>query len=313
MNIKSAKLAIAMLVILLASIFIPAGIALAASPSVDDVKVFTGYQETDDWLIVATYNISGSEANSSCDVYSNPWEIQLIDSTGHIYTENTIQQCGMRPVAIYLSAASASSMVWGDNYSVKIYGAFGATPNASKELTVSDWKGSNLVGLDQWAIKQAKTMQTFDAETYVETVAIYGDVLNVDGGYLFDTGIPYLSSYRPNIFLVTSETVPIYYTNTTGAGSYAEGLYNQPLADVWGTPIADALTSSGYYFGISGRVMGALLMFIGFVSLAVFSKTISFLIILGGVVLGLVPAWIVYVLVFLLAVILIRSLFWSST
>jgi len=315
---KNIKLSIVILVIMLSAIFIPVGMAFAASPSVDDVKVFIGYEETNDWLIVATYNISGGNTadctnTSCCDIYSHPWKIQLLGTDGvTVLTENTILQCGMRPASIYLSNASASALMWGTNYSVKIYGNWGALPSGKRTINATDWIGNNLVGLNQWVISKAKVIQTFDVETYVDTVPVYGEVLNVDGGYIFDTGIPYLSHYRPDIFEITTETVPITYI-LTNESAYASGLWNQPLVDVWGAPIAAALTNTGYYFGVSGRIFGALLMFCGFISLAMFSKTIAFLIIIGGVVVGFVPMSLLFVLVFMLVVILVRSLFWSST
>lgn len=309
---KSIKLSIAMLAVMLASILIPAGMALADSPSVDDVKVYTGYAETDDWLIVVVYNVSGTDTNSSCDIYAYPWRIQLLNGAIEL-TDNNLQQCGMRPASIYLNADTAAGLVWGTNYSVKIYGNFGAEPNASRTINASDWVGENLNGLDQWVISKAKIIGTFDSVDYVDAVPVYGEVLNTDGGYIFDTGIPYLSHYRPDIFEITAESVIIDYEETDGTGSYGEGLYTTPMEDIWGLPIATALDNMGFYFGIDGRIFGAVLMFIGFICLAAFSKTIAFLIIIGGVVVGLVPMSLLLVVVLVLAVVFIRGWFWSST
>jgi hypothetical protein len=309
------KLVIMMLVIILASMLIPVGIASAASPSVDDVKVFQGYKETDDWLIVAVYNISGTNTSTSlCDVYSNQWSIQLLDSTSTVKAQGIIKQCGMRPASIYLSAATGDTLEWGGNYSIKIIASWGALPSASRTLVPTDWVGSNLVNLDSWAISRAKTIQTFDALTYVDTVAIYGEVLNVEGGYIFDTGIPYLSSYRPNLFLLTIEEATISYVTVNDSSTYASDLYTSPLSDVLGVPVATALDNAGDWFGISDRLMGAVLTLIGFLVIAsIGSVSIGTMVILGGVMIGVFPMAIIYVLGFILVVVFVRGFFWSST
>ena len=308
------KLSIAMLVIILASIFIPTGMAFADSPSVDDVKVFQGYRETGDWLITAVYNISGINASTSaCDFWSYPWKIQLLDGATVLY-EGTIQQCGMRPASIYLSEAITSGLVWLKDYTVNIYGSWGASPNASRTINASDWVGTNLVYLDQWTISKAKVIGLFDSATYVETVAVYGDVLNVDGGYLFDTGIPYLSYYRPDIFLVTIETVGIVYTHVNDSSTYASDLYTTPLSDVLGVPVANALDAAGFWFGMDGRLFGAVITIMGFLVIAcIGSVSIGTMVVLGGVMIGVFPMAIIYVLVFILVVIFVRGFFWSST
>lgn len=314
------KIILAIFVVVLASVFIPVGVASAASPSVDDVKVFQGYEETDDWLIVATYNISGSNTSTSaCDLYSNIWYIQLIyNPTSTVVTTNQLMQCGMRPASIYLSAASAASLTWGGNYSVKIYGNWGATPNVSRAINTStDWKSTNLAVLDQWVIYQAKIMQTFDSADYVDTVPVYNEVLTVDGGNIFDTGIPYLSTYRPDIFVITTESVDIQYENYSGATDYADDLYAQTLTTTFGTDIATAVDNVAPYFGFFGdnkdKSMMAVLILCAFFTLATINIVLAFPIILGGVLVGVFPMGTVLLIVFVAIVLLIRGLFWSST
>lgn len=302
------------ILVVIMSILIPSGIVLAASPSVDDVKVFQGYEHTGDWLIVAVYNISGTNTSTSlCDIYTYPWFIQLIDNTtGLPVTNYPIEQCGMKPFGMSVSPNMAVGLTYGGNYSVKIYGNWGTFPNASRTINNSDWRGTNLNYLDQWVIKQAKTIQTFDVITYVVTVPEYGEVLNPDGGSIFDKGIPYLSHYRPDIFQVTTENFPIGYIPSNGSTSYADALYNN-WDTTLGPDVSGALTSAGWYFGIGGRMMGALLTIMGFLALAIIEKSVAFMIIIGGVLIGVFPMATVIMLVFVLAVVLIRSLFWSST
>ena len=304
------------------SFFIPSGIVLAASPSVDDVKVFTSYYETGDWLVVATYNISGGNfsncTNTSCfrpPAYT--WYIQLVDSTGTALTTNKLEQSGMRPFGISVNAATAAGYTFGGNYSVKIYGNYGATPNASRALTTTDWRGEVSAGeLDSWVRQQAQIMEDYDGVDYVTTVAEWNEVLTQTGGSIFDRGIAHLSDYRPDIFQVTNYLFPLGYTPSTGDTNYADDLY-----DNWdttlGPEISASLTATAPYFGFTGvdggRMVGALLTLLGFLSLAIIEKSIAFMVILGGVMIGVFPMATVILVVFIEAVVLIRSLFWSST
>jgi hypothetical protein len=314
--------------IILMSVFIPSGIVLAASPSVDDVKVYTDYYEDGDWLIVATYNISGGNfsdcTNTSCfrpPAYT--WYIQLVDSTGTALTTNKLEQSGMRPFGISVSAATAAGYTFGGNYSVKIYGAFNTpNPNASRTITATDWRGGVSAGeLDKWVLQQAQIMEDYDKITdstvdYVTTVVEWDEVLTQTGGSKFDRGISLLSTYRPDIFQVTHYLFPLGYTPTAGTTDYAEGLYDNWDTTV-GPEVSGALNTAAPYFGFTGadrgRMIGALLTMIGFLSLAIIEKSVAFMVILGGVMIGVFPMATVILLVFIMAVVLIRSLFWSST
>jgi hypothetical protein len=227
------------------SVFIPSGIVLAASPSVDDVKVFTDYYEADDWLIVATYNISGGNfsncTNTSCfrpPAYT--WYIQFVDSTGTVLTTNKLAQSGMKPFGISVSAATAAGYTYGGNYSVKIYGNYGATPNSSRTLVATDWRGQVSAGeLDQWVVQQAQIMEDYELVDYVTTVVEGDEVLTQEGGSIFDRGISQLSYYRPDIFQITHYLFPLGYTPTTGDTTYADDLY-----DNWDTTLGPEIAPS---------------------------------------------------------------------
>ena len=278
--------------------------------TIKDIKVFQGYSATGDWLVVASYDIE-----SSCNQYTYPWYMQLVDSSGTAVYQSQVLQCRYKVGCVQISPAGASSLVVGGNYSVKLVGNFGLHPNISQTINASDWKGTDMSNLDGWVMEQAGYMQSYYNISYIDSVAtsgVNGQALNAYGGGIFDAGIPYLSSYRPNIFEVTVINRPIVYNISNVSSTYAADLYNNWSTFI-GPDVSAVLVTEGAYFSIGGRMMGAILTFIGFVSLAMFSKTISFLIIIGGVVVGLFPMSLVYVLVFLLAVILVRSLFWSST
>jgi len=286
---------------------------VSAASTIDDIKVFQGYMETDDWLITSINNIKGS-----CSTIVYPWKMQLIDNaTSEVKAESSITQCGMRPASIYLSAAMGDTLTWGGNYSVKIYGSFGAAPSTTKAISAStDWLG-DIDFIDGWVKQQAQTMEDNDGIDYITTVPPpYNDVLTIDGGSIFDRGIPYLSDYRPDIFQVTTGTVHLGYTNTTGNTDYADDLYGDWEVAL-GAPLSDALTDIAPYFGFAGvdagRMVGMVMVVIGFFAIAMIEKSIAFIIILGGVMCGLIPMATIIFLVFIMAVVLIRSLFWSST
>jgi hypothetical protein len=301
------------ILVVILSILIPSGMVLAASPSVDNVKVFQGYMEPDDWLIVCVYNISGTNASTSlCNPYTYPWRIQLLDGSTLLY-DGKIKQCGMRPQAIYFSAAQVSSYSWGLNYSVKIIASWGNSSNASRTINSTDWIGTDLTQLDGWVRYYAQVMEDFDTKDYITSVPEFYEVLTIDGGSIFDLGIPYLSYYRPDIFQVTTYTYPIGYVPSNGSTSYADNLYTN-WATTLGPDVSGALTTVAPYFGFtSGRMVGALLTVMGFLSLAIIEKSVAFMIILGGVLIGVLPMATIIMLVFILAIVLIRSLFWSST
>ena len=283
-----------------------------ANSSIQDVKVFTGYRETGDWLITAINTINGS-----CDNFAFQWYMHLIDTTTglDLCGPSNKLQCGMRPASIYLSAASTASLVWNSSYSIKIIGNYGALPNATKVINSSDWKG-NINDIETWVIQWAKTMQSHDATTYIESVPIYGDVLIPTAGNYFDIGIPYLSTYHPDIFQMTIQNIPIGYNASTGTTDYADNLYAN-WATVMGPNVSGVLTTAAPYFGFTGanagRMVGALLTLMGFLSLAIIEKSVAFMVILGGVLIGVFPMATVILLVFVLMVVLVRSLFWSST
>jgi hypothetical protein len=311
------------ILLVIISIFIPSGIALAASPSVDNVKVYTDYYETDDWLVVATINISGGNlldcTNTSC--FRPPdytWYIQFYDNAGSaVVTENKILQGNMSPFGISINATQASTLVWNGNYSVKIYGNYGAIPNASKTLTAIDWRGEVADGeLDEWVLQQAQVIEDYTGNDYVTIVPVYDEVLTAEGGSIFNRGIPYLVNYRPDIFQLTTYSYPIGYVPSTGSTDYADALYDN-WDIVLGPDVSGVLTTSAPYLGFAGadggRMIGALLTIIGFLAIALIEKSIAFMVILGGVLIGVFPLATIILLVFVAAVLLIRGLFWSST
>ena len=313
---------IGVLVLLIGAVLFSGGVAYAASPSVDDIKVYEDYKEDGDWLIVAVYNISGTNTSTSLCGATYPWFAQLIDNSDSTIVGNwSIELCGMRPIGLYLSASSASTEVLGGNYSVKILGLWGSGPSGTKSIGATDWKGANydgIGGLDEWVINEAKIMEAYDSTTYVEAVAYptYGERLNTAGGAWFATGIDALDYYRPNLFITNIENYPIEYEPSTVVDTYAADLYDNWDTAV-GPEVSASLNSVAPWFGFSGadrgRMIGAILTLMGFLAIAMIEKSVAVIIILGGVLIGVFPMATVIMLVFILCIVLIRSLFWSST
>src|SRR5574343_1322078 len=301
-------------------IFLSGGIVYADSPSIDDAKVFQSYEEDGDWLFVVTYNISGTNTStSSCD-YTHVWWLYLEDGvTGELLGATPNIQCGMRPASILLNASSVATLTEGGDYDLVIYGNWGAHPEDTYTLQPEDWKGEVANGgLDDWVIYQASVIEDYDtvylgSADYLDPVPQYGDVLTVAGADIFNQGIPKLEEYRPDIFAVTYEGLDIDYVPNTDDTSYADDLYTNTEAMI-GSTIYDAAEDVGdRWLGVDGRMMLALLTLIGFLSIAVIEKSIAFLIILGGILIGVFPMGTVLLIVFLLMVVFIRAWFWSST
>lgn len=304
--------------LMIGAILLSGGVAYAASPSVDDIKVYEDWQETGDWLIVAVYNISGTNTSTSSCGINYPWVAQLIDNSDSSIVGNwTVQLCGMMPIGLYLSDSSASAETLGGNYSVKVLAQWGSAPSGSRLIGATDWKGANydgIGGLEDWVISEAQIMETYDGTTYVESVAYptYGQRLNTAGEVWFATGIPALKSTLPDLFITNIENYPIEYEPSTVVDTYAADLYSN-WDTALGPEIAPALTDIGFYFGVNGRMMAAILTILGFLSIAMIEKSIAVIIILGGVLIGVIPMATVIMLVFILCIVLVRSLFWSST
>lgn len=296
------------------------GVAYADSPSIDDAKVFQSYVEDGDWLFVVTYNISGTNTSTSSCGYVNVWWLLLEDGvTGDLLGATPNIQCGMRPASILLNASSVTALTEGGDYDLVIYGNWGAHPEDTYTLQPEDWKGEVANGgLDDWVIYQASVIEDYDtvyigSADYLDVVPRYGECLTPDGADIFNKGIPKLEDYRPYIFTVTYEGLDIDYVPNTDDTSYADDLYNDTEAMIGSTIYDSAEAVGDRWLGIDGRMMLALLTILGFLSIAVIEKSIAFLIIIGGVLVGFFPMGTVLLLVFLLMVTLIRALFWSST
>ena len=277
-------------------------------------KVFRGYLEEGDWLVVVFY---GNEyppyygTESPTDFF----DLQLIEDSLEVITvlaQVKLQQWGVKPGAIYLSKAMADQLEWGNtNYQVRMYGRFGDNPYVSLPLTAARWSGSDLKVLDDLVLNAAEVMAVY-YDTAMTTFVQGTQVLNSIGGTFFQVGIPRLGHVRPHLF--EYPPMDIDYTPTQWTREYESSFHWQELlgpmivADaqevgaVFGLGGLDALRLAffGLWIGISG-VVAALA---GSAALLV---SIPFLII--GVVTGLLPIA-AFAVVTALLVLVVIWIFW---
>ena len=289
---------------------IPISAVSAASPSIDSVKVYQNYAQSGDWLIVCVYNVSGT---TNCDPYAYPWNLNLIVN-GSVYAQSLNIQCGMMPGSIYLGPNTVSSLQWGSNYTLQINGTVAG--NASYTLQSADWIGYNPTSFGKWVIFEAGVIGTYEYGNPSALLSEGGDpplsVLNPTGGGIFNTGIPQLSVYYPQLFQYTMVNVTINYSSQP-VPAYVTNTWNNWDTAI-GVPLSTSLNAMAQYFGVTGHVLGGLLVLLGFLCLAVTGDTtISVLILIGGAVIGLIPMDIIFVMVFLLVIVFVRAFFWSST
>ena len=257
-------------------------------------KVFTGYLEEGDWLVVVFYGCEyppyyGTE--SPTDYF----DLQLIDDDLYVITvlaQVKLPQWGVKPGSIYLSKAMADQLEWGNtNYSVRLYGRFGDNPSVSLSLIASRWSGSDLNVLDDLVLNAAEVMATY-YDTEMTTFVEGTHVLNSVGGTFFKIGVPRLDYIRPHLFEYPAMDVdydPTDWTREYESSFHWEELLGptitadaQELGAVFGLGGVETLrlVFFGLWIGISG-VVAALA---GSAALLI---SIPFLII--GVVTGLLP------------------------
>ena len=174
-----------------------------------DAKVFSGYQETGDWLVTVYYK------NEYPPYYGNAGEyfdLQLV-ANGSVVAQTKLPGWGCKPASIYLSKAMADTLEWGSPYTITMYGRFGSNPTASRTLISSDWMGTDLRTLDSWVLGTANKMGLYYDVT-LTTFKNSAEVLNEVGGTYFVMGIPLLDEVRPNIFeyppLITNYPTPSF-------------------------------------------------------------------------------------------------------
>lgn len=223
-----------------------------------DANVFQDYLVDGDWLIVAEC-INNYPEYYTDEIASMSFNIQLLDVTGtNVLAATTLKSWGDAPISIYLAPTSVTALTIGDAYIIRMIGTFTGTPSTSYTLqnTASqmDWQGSDLVYLDQWCLKTANSMHTYDygvgiiTNPYTVADSEGNNVISSSIEYKFTTGIIAIMDVRPNLF-ATVVLKPDYTI--------------EPATNVWdnlytwqnqvGTTIASDATTFGGVFGITAK------------------------------------------------------------
>jgi hypothetical protein len=226
--------------------------------------VFQDYYATGDWLVTCAYFNTYAPYYPITDPQSH-FVVQLL-SGSTVIAQRTMPQWGYKPVGIYLSAASVSSLTWGSAYTLRIYGIDSPYPSVSYTLTAADWKGSDLAMLDSWCIATAHGMEDYYGTTFIVLTTEKGEVLNEEGGVIFDTGIPGLSTQRGEyLFQVSSSGIP--YEEPTWTASYSSGF------DEWytqlGPDMASLVNSTADLIDTDGLSLLRVLLLIAYAGVAI--------------------------------------------
>jgi hypothetical protein len=323
------KIRILLLLAVVLMAVLPCATAFAASPEITSARVFSSYTQTDDWLIVIAYNCSEAPY-----FYYYPaedyWTIQLLNAAGTVVAQNPLLQWGKRPGSIYISAVGATALAWGNvNYSVRIIANYNSSINASITLVNTSWIGNLPARLDSWCLTFAGEMYTYDltqtnppnpptAEYIDQSVHNY-NMLSLGAGVIFDIGIPKLSAVRPKIFSAKIEEFA-EWNDSTFTNAYANILDNWQASV--GPELTATLNNAGGLVGMSGRYIGGLLVFIGFIVLAALAVTTGHLTagatlaipaLCGGVVIGLIPIAVMFVAIVLLTIMFVKNYWFGGT
>lgn len=288
-------------------------VSLSTYVSIQSVNIFQTYKTTGDWLIGIRYVNTTIPYYDTYDI-RRYFVAQLCNAAGTVVAQSPLTLWGNKVTSLYLSSTSASALEWGNtSYSVRITGLWGTNPYVSYTLTSSDWLGTDLTYLDSWVISSAGVIETYySASNLVLTtfIATRGEVLNATGGTLFDTGVPGLSSVRPNLF----QTVITAINPATGSYPQTTRLNLEAWQVAWGTDGTIMLTRMGDLVGATGNqvamalflLVGIIIAVVGFAGSGLLGFIMMFLLFLASMYFG--TDWIFIVVIASLCLIL----FWKQ-
>ena len=273
-------------------------------------KVFRGYLEDGDWLIVLHY-LNEYPPYAGTESPGDYFDLQLLVGS-NLTAQVKLPAWGNKPGAIYLSKAMADQLEWGSAYIIRMRGRFGTNPSVSLTLTSRMWSGSDLNVLDDWVLNTAELIADYydtPMTTYVEGNL---KVLNSVGGTTFSVGIPRLGNIRPHLF--EHPPMDIDYEPGEFDREYEQSFVWQNLL---GDRIVDDAGVVGAIFGVTALQM-LQVMFVGtWVGasgvVAALAGTPALLVsipfLIGGVVTGLLPIAIFAIISSLLILVMIW-MFW---
>jgi len=226
--------------------------------SLNEAAIFTGYLEDDDLLIVGYYTLTEGPYYPD----SNPaqyWNLKFWEGDASIIATTPVREWGSRPRGIYVNAAAAQRLTWGD--SGAMLGLQAQYWPGNGDNLKPTWHGADLAELDSWCILVAQDMEELYNTEYTTYIGGKGYVLNEAGGVIFDTGIPVLSTVRGNTLFSVVITEP-----TEDAKTFTDALATSFDFDTQvGPDVSDALDDAGAIVGTDGKyiaMIGIILIYV---------------------------------------------------
>jgi len=240
--------------------------------------------ETGDWLITAEGYVYYADSANLTYSASQAFLFEFLNAAGTVTLASTpLKEYGDRPISIYLTAVqkTALALVTGTAYVVRITGnplIFADPTGNTVEAALGaedyiDQTGAtdDVNHLRDNLIQMAANIQTNDIAKGIITSTDYlvwvqgVRYLTLDGGDIFQNGIPGLSSMCPILFQAGLEPMTSDAPENTGA--YALTL---TPAQKWGATTANGLTQLGLYLGINQALAGSVVLFVLCIALAIY-------------------------------------------
>ncbi len=254
---------------------------------IQDVKIFTGYKENEDWLICIRYINKYPPYYDTYDVRKY-FQLQLVDN-GTVYASTPMPAWGNKVGCIYLSAIQASVLTYGKAYNILLYGTFTGNPYFSYTLQAGDWLGGDLSNLDSWIITSAAVIGNYYSDTYTTYISGRGEVLNAAGSTIFSNGISGLMIERPEIFQVY--TIPNTSSPNVTDQTYRKSLSN--WQESWGEDgvimlqrLANIVNIDPGFLG--GMLFVAMMIILGITAFPAGHTTAANVLSIGFLILGIV-------------------------
>ncbi len=235
-----------------------------------DVKVFSSTVEEGDWLFAINYLNEVPPEYPSADPVTS-YSVMLMDgsNSSDILAGSPMRCWGLKPCALYLSAASVAGLSWGGDYTLRIMRDNPPVyePYADYALSNSDWVGSEMWWLGEWVIEVAERLEAYYGQEM--TMASYGEtdlevtVLNTLGAQIFCQCMPGIGGLVPERFWGVPEGCDEIYSSEEGT----HVIVDRDWVDTLGgndSQIVHFLDTTGDLVGTSSKTAGGILCFVFF-------------------------------------------------
>lgn len=238
-----------------------------------DVAVFSDYYVSGDWLIVANIDNTKSPYYPFGTV-SQYFMVNLlsVDNTS-VIAATPLLFWQEAPISIYLSPSMVTTLTYGDNYTLEVVGTYSVPPSDNYTLTSTNWRGSDLRGLDSWIINTAYTMNDYygwatTSSDLLNWVSEVGVSLSTNGGSYFTTAIPNIAYVRPDIF--TAKVSQPTNRNVARNNVYDD---TKNMSTEVGGQVSDWFTLLGNTIGVTSKNAGGILILLAIVGLTAITLT----------------------------------------